>query len=68
MVLLEEGSGSNRHNVNSIELSQSGKLNIYIKTIVPEASTCDMAEWHLLIEPETGTTIANENDITVIIS
>ncbi len=67
MVLLEEGSGSNRHNVNSIELSSSGKLNIYIKTIVPEVGTCDMAEWHLLIEPEAGTTIANENDITVII-
>ena len=65
MVLLEEGSGSNRHEVDNVKLGSDGKLYISINTIVPEAGTCDMAEWHILIEPEAGVDVASESDVIV---
>ncbi|MBR4295328.1 MAG: hypothetical protein IKT56_00630 [Clostridia bacterium] len=50
MVILEEGSGSIRH-----ELMGVTKDNIIlIKRITPEAYTCDMAEWHIIIEMPRG--------------
>ena len=67
MVLLEEGSGSIRHQVQSVNVSADGQCRIYIDRIVPEAGTCDMAEWHILIEPEAGVEIENESDITVFV-
>ena len=67
MVLLEEGSGSNRHQVQSVNMSAGGQCRIYIDRIVPEAGTCDMAEWHILIEPEAGVEIEKESDITVFV-
>lgn len=68
MVLLEEGSGSIRHKVDSIEYSSDGKMNINILRIIPEIGTDDMAEWHILIEPEMNTEILNESDIFVNLS
>ena len=65
MVLLEEGSGSVRHNVESVKVAQDDKLYISICAIVPEVGTCDMAEWHILIEPETGIDVVNEADVMV---
>ena len=67
MVLLEEGSGSNRHQVRSVHMSAGGQCRIDIDRIVPEAGTCDMAEWHILIEPEAGTKIEKEADVTVFV-
>ena len=67
MVLLEEGSGSNRHQVQSVNMSAGGQCRIYIDRIIPEAGTCDMAEWHILIEPEAGVEIEKESDITVFV-
>ena len=67
MVLLEEGSGSNRHNVDNVKLGSDGKLYINIRTIVPEAGTCDMAEWHILIEPEKNVDVSSESDVLVYI-
>lgn len=67
MVLLEEGSGSIRHQVQSVTVCPDGQCCIYIDTIVPEFGTDDMAEWHILIEPEAGTEIENESDITVYV-
>lgn len=67
MVLLEEGSGSNRHKVQSVNQSADGQCHIYIDTIVPEVGTCDMAAWHILIEPQAGTDIESESDITVLV-
>ncbi len=32
---------------------------------MPEAGTDDMAEWHILIEPEKDIAVANESDIVV---
>lgn len=67
MVLLEEGSGSVRHKVRSVNMSADGRCCIYIERIVPEAGTCDMAEWHILIEPEAGLEIEKESDVTVFV-
>lgn len=67
MVLLEEGSGSIRHKVQSVNMSTAGQCYIYIDTIEPESGTDDMAEWHILIEPETGVEIEKESDITVFV-
>lgn len=65
MVLLEEGSGSVRHNVESVKVAQDDKLYISICAVVPEVGTCDMAEWHILIEPEEGIDVVNEADVIV---
>ena len=56
VVLLEEGSGSNRHEVTGVKVSPSQKgekqyvIQPEIKRLVPECGTCDMAEWHIIIE------------------
>lgn len=68
VVLLEEGSGSIRHKVQSVMMNPDGQCSVYIDTIVPEAGTADMAEWHILIEPEAGIEIGNESDITVYVN
>ena len=65
MVLLEEVSGSNRHNVDNVKLGSDGKLYISIRSIIPEAGTCDMAAWHILIEPEADIDVASESDVIV---
>ena len=65
MVLLEEGSGSIRHNVDNVKIGSNGKLYISISRDVPEVGTDDMAEWHILIEPEKDITVASESDVIV---
>lgn len=65
MVLLEEGSGSIRHNVDNVKYGSDGKLYVSVRRYVPEAGTDDMAEWHILIEPEKDIAVANESDIVV---
>lgn len=67
MVLLEEGSGSNRHNVDNVKISSDGKLYVSISSIIPEAGTYDMAEWHILIEPEKGIDVKDESDVIVLL-
>lgn len=66
MVVLQEGSGSVRHSVDSVEFdSNTGQYAIHIRSIVPEVGTDDTAQWHILIEPETGITVANVEDVIV---
>ena len=65
-ILLQEGSGSIRHEVERIGVD-SGDLWIEIKSIVPEVGTCDMAWWHVLIEPEAGVEVESEEDIVVFL-
>ena len=66
IVLLEEGSGSVRHEVEKVG-SDNTHAVIQIKSIAPEVGTCDMAWWHILIEPEAGVQIADEEDVTVFL-
>jgi hypothetical protein len=49
LVLLEEGSGSNRHEVTAV-MKQDDGMEIAIDRILPEIGTADMAEWHIFIE------------------
>ena len=66
IVLLEEGSGSVRHEVEKVGADNTHAV-IQIKSIAPEVGTCDMAWWHILIEPEAGVQIADEEDVTVFL-
>ncbi len=66
LILIEEGSGSVRHNVESVEMS-GGKMEIKVKRTVPEVCTDDMAEWHIMIELDAGVSIKIPDDITVIL-
>ncbi len=65
MVLLEEGSGSNRHEVKKV-LRSKDWVTVEIDTIVPEIGTCDMAEWHILVELPREAEVREEN-ITVLL-
>lgn len=49
LIVLSEGSGSNRHEVASVVKTQSG-TSVSIKRIVPDVGTDDMAGWTLFIE------------------
>lgn len=51
LVVLEEPSGSIRHEVEQVIVDFGGQdTEIYLKRLVPEAGTDDMAQWHLLVE------------------
>ncbi|MBR4072496.1 MAG: hypothetical protein IKK24_01020, partial [Clostridia bacterium] len=50
LIVIEEGSGSTRHNVNNIRVDTDGKFYVDVSSIVPEVGTCDMAQWHIIIE------------------
>lgn len=67
LVLLREGSGSNRHRVTNVYLDKKNKLNINIITNIPEIGTCDMAYWHLFIEPTEGAIIEDPKDILLTV-
>lgn len=60
MVLLEEGSGSVRHEVKSVSKDDE-QVFIEIDTQSPEIGTCDMAEWHILIETKRMEGLKAEN-------
>lgn len=66
MVLVEEGSGSIRHQVTSVGISDKTMV-VEIERLEPDEGTCDMAEWHILIEPEAGVSVESEADIKVFI-
>lgn len=68
LVLLEEGSGSIRHEVSKVRVTEKKgerTVNISINTRVPETVTDDMAQWHLLIELEEGLDVEDESHINV---
>ena len=48
---MEEGSGSVRHELDGI-LPNGDGWYLTGRRIVPEAGTCDMAQWHILAELE----------------
>jgi len=52
LVILEEGSGSVRHEVEGIDAPSSDGTpgTIRIRRDAPEVQTADMAEWHIIIE------------------
>lgn len=65
MVLLEEPSGSIRHEVKRVEKYPGGSLNVVIDTTVPEVCTDDMAQWHIIIEPDAGVDVNGPEDVLI---
>ena len=64
LVALSEGSGSTRHEVESITRFDT-RYNVNIKRIEAEVGTCDMAKWYAVIE--TAAPIRSAEDITVLL-
>ena len=61
-VLLEEGSGSIRHEVRSVQQTTDKKISISVDRKVPEVGTSDMAEWHIILELSRDVLIENSID------
>lgn len=59
LVLLEEPSGSNRHEVRGVTVGENG-IEIGIDRILPEIGTTDMAEWHIFIEIAAEDLVSDE--------
>lgn len=64
-VLLEEGSGSIRHEVEETTISSDGELGVYINTLTPEAGTDDMAQWHIILEMSNVLEVKDETCVQV---
>lgn len=64
-VVLEEPSGSNRHEVKAVEQTADGKLQVSVDTIIPEVGTDDMAQWHIILELERNGELPSPEDILV---
>jgi len=47
-IILQEGSGSVRHRVESVS-QDNNSLLVKITRIMPEIGTCDMAQWHIVL-------------------
>lgn len=70
LIILEEGSGSIRHEITDVrrrwdENGASLGWNIYIKSTAPEILTEDMATWHLFLEVQMGNVIKDEDDVWI---
>ncbi len=50
IVVLEEGSGSIRHEVTSLRHAGEGQWLLEGFCLTPKVGTCDMAQWHILCE------------------
>lgn len=64
ILVLEEGSGSIRHEVNGIRPYYDNTWQLTVRRITPEVCTDDMALWHLLIEVQKNL-IAEDETIVV---
>ena len=64
-VILEEGSGSTRHNIEFVKVDQNGVMYISVLSIDPEVGTCDMAYWHIMTEIPKDNVPASEEDVVV---
>jgi hypothetical protein len=70
LIILEEGSGSVRHEITdvSVRSDENGASlgwDISINKIVPEIGTDDMAQWHLFLEVQTGNIITDEDSVWI---
>ena len=64
-ILLEEGSGSVRHEVFGVTQTTDKKISVCITRDVPEAGTADMAEWHIFLELSREVIVETANDVLV---
>lgn len=68
LILLEEGSGSVRHEVTEVKGRTQGDLKIWIQRHSPEVGTCDMAQWHLLLELPRAHWQGRQEDVQVYVN
>ena len=64
LIVLEEGSGSVRHKVESVT-RVNGSLSVNIVRTIPEIGTCDMAQWHIIVVLDRA---ISDMDIGVLIT
>lgn len=64
LLLLEEGSGSIRHQITDIKRNE-GFVEISINKLVPNYGTDDIAQWHIIVELQKGT--ISDSEIKVVI-
>ena len=64
ILVLEEGSGSVRHEIQGVRPYYDNSWQLVGRRIVPEVCTDDMAQWHILIE--TDKNLIGENEIIVV--
>lgn len=65
LVLLEEGSGSIRHDVTGVTVDGNGSMTISINTITPQAGNCDMAQWHIFVEIEGDVDVSGPEAVEI---
>ena len=70
LIVLEEGSGSVRHEITDVRnrWDENGAplgWNITINRIVPEVCIDDMAQWHLFLEIQMGDVIESDNAVWI---
>lgn len=70
LIVLEEGSGSVRHEITDVRHHGDGSgsfdgWDITINRIVPEVVTCDMAQWHLFLEIQMGNVIGSDDAVWI---
>jgi len=66
-VLLEEGSGSVRHEVCSVTQTADKQIAISIDRKVPEVGTDDMAQWHIMLELSRDVMVENSIDTMIFV-
>lgn len=66
-VLLEEGSGSIRHEVRGVQQTADKNLSISVDRRVPEVGTDDMAQWHIILEFSRDVMVDSTMDILLYV-
>ena len=66
MVLVEEPSGSNSHEVLKVEQADD-KTAISIKRNIAQVGTCDMARWHIIVQLKRDVPVKSGKDVQVYI-
>lgn len=64
-IVLEEGSGSTRHNVEYVRVDKNGLMYVNILSVDPEICTWDMAYWHIITEIPKDKLPENKEDVVV---
>ena len=65
LIVIEEGSGSTRHNVDYVMVDAKGSFYVNICPIVARIGTCDMAQWHIIVAAEKDKVPASADDVLV---
>ena len=63
LAVQEEGSGSVRHQIQGLRALDDGLWELTGRRVVPEVGTCDMAQWHIVVETQKNLIRENEHII-----